>query len=192
MIATDDFRTVEINSAEDLRAWLSANHAQENAVWLVTWKKSHPERYVSTGDVLDELVAFGWIDGIRRKLDDDRTMQLISPRRTQHWAKSYKDRVARLLAEGRMAPPGLACVDQAKKNGLWDFMDDVDALIVPGDLAGALATRPAASEAFEAAPPSYRRNLLRWVKLAKTEPTRRKRIAEVVSASAENRRIPQM
>ena len=83
-------------------------------------------------------MAFGWIDGIRRKLDDDRTMQLISPRKVQHWAKSYKDRAARLIEEGRMQAPGLASIEAGKASGLWSFMDDVDALIVPEDLRMAL------------------------------------------------------
>ena len=192
MIATEGFAQVEVTSAAELRAWLEQNHGQEASVWLVTWKKTTPAKYVSTDEVLDELIAFGWIDGIRRKLDDERTMQLVSPRRTQFWAKSYKDRAARLMAEGRMAVPGHEAVALGKSNGLWSFMDDVDALIVPDDLRRALDARREASASFEAAPPAYRRNLLRWVKLAKTDATREKRIGQIVTASAKGERIPQM
>jgi len=92
MIRTKNFKKVEIASAKQLRSWLSKNYAQEEGVWLVTYKKSEKEKYVSRDQVLDELLCFGWIDGIRRKLDDKKTMQLISPRRVQHWAKTYKDR----------------------------------------------------------------------------------------------------
>ena len=59
---------------------------------MVTFKKSEADKYVSRWDVLDELICFGWIDGIRRKLDDNKTMQLISPRKVEHWAKTYKER----------------------------------------------------------------------------------------------------
>ena len=62
----------------------------------MTYKKHTGHKYVSRQEILDEVLCFGWIDGIRRKLDVDRTMQLIAPRQTQHWAKTYKDRVARL------------------------------------------------------------------------------------------------
>jgi uncharacterized protein YdeI (YjbR/CyaY-like superfamily) len=96
--------------------------------------------------VLDEVLCFGWIDGIARKLDDDRTMQLLSPRRVQHWAKSYKDRAARLIQEGRMHPAGLKAIEEAKREGLWDVMNDVDALVIPDDLATALDARPPAAE----------------------------------------------
>ena len=74
MIKTDDYVQVEVDSEENLWAWLGANHQSERSVWLVTWKASVPARYLSTGQVLDALVAHGWIDGIRRKLDDQRTM----------------------------------------------------------------------------------------------------------------------
>ncbi|SNR95755.1 hypothetical protein SAMN06295967_101204 [Belliella buryatensis] len=91
MIQTDNFEKVEITTQEELRNWLVQNHQQKESVWLVTFKKSIPEKYLSTSQVLDELLCFGWIDGIRRKLDEHRTMQLISPRKVEHWAKTYKD-----------------------------------------------------------------------------------------------------
>lgn len=77
MIKTENFNKVPIKSQEDLRAWLMANHQQEESIWLVTYKKSVPDFYVSRWEVLDELICFGWIDGIRRKLDENKTMQLI-------------------------------------------------------------------------------------------------------------------
>ena len=187
MLKTDNFETVEIASADDLRAWLTANHAQAASVWLITWKKTHPEKYVSTGAVLDELLCFGWIDGIRRKLDDDRTMQLIAPRKVQHWSKTYKIRAARLEAEGRMTDAGRAAIAAAKADGSWSFLDDVDALIVPDDLRAALTAGD-----WEGYAPSYRRNVLRWIKLAKTPATRAKRVAEAAAATAEGRKTPQM
>jgi uncharacterized protein YdeI (YjbR/CyaY-like superfamily) len=102
VINADDFQRVEITSADDLREWLMVHYGQTEAVWLVTYKKRAGAPYVSMDAVLDELICFGWIDGVRRKLDDERTMQLISPRRSQIWAASYKDRAARLAERGRM------------------------------------------------------------------------------------------
>ena len=72
MIETDKFDKIEIESSEDLRNWLSQNYSNENSFWLVTYKKSETTKYVSRWDVLNELLCFGWIDGIRRKLDDKR------------------------------------------------------------------------------------------------------------------------
>ncbi len=189
---TERFTQVEVNSVAELESWLAANHAQPENVWLVTWKKSVPENYVSTDEILDEVIAWGWIDGIRRKLDNDRTMQIIGPRHTQAWAKSYKDRAARLIAEGRMQAPGLASIEAGKQCGLWDYWADVDALIDPEDLRAALAASPDAQAYYDNTGSSYRRNLLRWIKLAKTDATRQKRIAQIAEFSLRGDRIPQM
>ncbi|MFN4099185.1 MAG: YdeI/OmpD-associated family protein, partial [Pararhodobacter sp.] len=100
----DRFRQIEVHSEAALWDWLAAHHGQPDSVWLVTWKAAHRDLFVSREAVLDALIAYGWIDGRRMKLDDSRTMQLISPRRQQAWAQSYKARAARLEAEGRMKP----------------------------------------------------------------------------------------
>ncbi|MEM6847268.1 MAG: YdeI/OmpD-associated family protein [Pseudomonadota bacterium] len=192
MIGNDDYDKVEIASAAALWDWLEANHSSADTVWMVTFKKAVPDKFVSTGEVLDALVAYGWIDGIRRKLDDERTMQLISPRKTEHWAKTYKDRAAALIPGGRVQAAGLKSIEAGKASGLWTFMDDVDALVVPDDLRKTLDKTAGAASFFDNAAPSYRRNVLRWIKLAKTEPTRRKRLDQTATYSARGEKIPQM
>lgn len=189
MVKTENFEQVEVKSQEELRTWLTAHHAQEDSVWLITYKKSPKDNYVSTDEVLDELLCFGWIDGIRRKLDDERTMQLIGPRRQQHWAKTYKDRAAKLIQSGLMTPAGQAAIDTSKANGLWTFMDDVDALIIPEDLKAKLMSKPAAFEFFDSINPSSKRFVLRWLKLAKTAATRTKRIEELFELSLAGKKL---
>jgi uncharacterized protein YdeI (YjbR/CyaY-like superfamily) len=189
MIQTDNFQKVEVTSSAELRAWLEAHYGQEESVWLVTFLKVVPEHYLSTEEVLDELIAFGWIDGIRRKLDDRRTMQLISPRRVQHWAKSYKDRAARLIAEGRMHEAGFRSIERSKQAGLWDFMEDVDRLEVPQDLQEALEKVDGASDFFHAINDSSKRFVLRWLKLAKTEKTRVARIQQLAELSGRGEKL---
>lgn len=189
MIETERFPQIEVASATELHRWLSKNHSRSEAVWLVTYRKSVPLKYLSTDQVLDELVSFGWIDGIRRKVDDERTMQLISPRRTKPWARTYKERAERLIAEGRMQRPGLAGIEAAKASGAWDAMTDVDDLVVPDDLADSLQASPPAWEVFSAFPPSVTRNILRWIASAKTTPTRTKRITATVDEARNGRRV---
>ena len=198
MIRTDSFARVEVASAAELWAWLEAHHAQEESVWVVTYKKAVPERYVSTGDLLDAVVAYGWVDGIRRKVEPrvegdrtlERTMQLIAPRKSQHWARSYKERAARLEAEGRMREPGRAAIARSKADGMWTFMDDVDALQTPPDLRRALEAREGATAFFDALPDSAKRFTLRWIKLAKTDATRAKRVAATAARSAAGEFVP--
>ena len=183
-----DLERVEVDSADALRRWFEQNHSQAESIWLVTFKKSVPDRYGSTQQVLDELMCFGWIDGRRMKLDDERTMQLLSPRKSQHWSKTYKDRVARLTAEGRMHASGLAVVEAAKLNGMWDFLNDVDALIKPDDLIEALEAHPPAMTNYEAFPDSAKRDILRWIKMAKRAETRAKRVRVSAEMAAQNER----
>ncbi len=190
MTKTENFEKVEITSFKQLRDWLSANHLQQESIWLVTHKKHMSDKYVSTNEVLDEVLCFGWIDGIRRKLDENRTMQLIAPRKAQHWAKSYKDRVDKLTKAGRMHPAGLEAIAVSKRNGLWNFMDDVDALIKPDDLVEALEAHPPAIQHFDAFGDASKRFALRWIKLAKKPETRAKRIQQTAILAANNKKIP--
>lgn len=192
MIPDEGFEQVVVRSATELRDWLSNNNAQAESVWLVTWKKAPGAPYVAVNEVLDELIAFGWIDGVRRKREDGRTMQLISPRRQQAWALSYKTRAERLEAEGRMHPSGRAAIAAAKAAGKWDEASEVDALVVPEDLGVALAADAAADRFFLAAAPSYRRNVLRWLFAAKRLDTRAARIAQIVTLSAVGKKVPQL
>ena len=178
---------LEVKSSAQLWDWFAENHTLDESIRLVTWKAAHPEKYVAREDVLDALIAHGWIDGRRIVVDDNRTAQLISRRKQQAWSTTYKDRVERLRREGRMHPAGEAMVAIGRESGLWSFFDDVDALIVPKDLAEELD-----QEHWDAFAPSYRRNVLRWIKIAKTPPTRATRIAKVVEATRDNRKLPQM
>jgi uncharacterized protein YdeI (YjbR/CyaY-like superfamily) len=192
MIPTERFEQVQVTSLDELRQWLSANHTREEGVWLVRFKKNVPAKFVDRLDVLDELLCYGWVDGIARKLDDQRTMQLIFPRRQQAWAQSYKERVARLEAEGRIEEPGRAVIERSKQSGLWNAYASVDALLVPDDLQSALRDSPEAEEFFDQAAPSYRRNVLRWIAQAKKPETRGKRIATAVQLSSRAEKVPQM
>lgn len=189
MIQTDNFQKLEVASQLELRSWLELNHHQQESVWLVTFKKSVPDKYLSTSAVLDELLCFGWIDGIRRKLDDDRTMQLISPRKVEHWAKTYKDRAAKLIEEGKMQEAGYKSIASSKDAGLWDFMDDVDKLIIPQDLLDALKIKDGAEVFFYAINDSSKRFVLRWIKLAKTEKTRASRVEKIAQLSAKGEKL---
>jgi uncharacterized protein YdeI (YjbR/CyaY-like superfamily) len=189
MVKTENFEKLEVMSVRQLRDWLELHHSQPESIWLVTFKKNSGDKYVSIPEVLDEILCFGWIDGVRRKLDDQRTMQLIGPRRVQHWAKSYKDRADRLMLEGRMHAAGLHTINGSKRNGLWNFMDDVDALEMPTDLLEALHENPLSLNYFENFPTSSKRFILRWIKIAKTSQTRAERIGMTTRLAAQNKRI---
>lgn len=191
MIKTESFSQVEVRSAMELRRWLEAHHVQRGSVWLVTFKKHTGAAYLSRSSVLDELLCFGWVDGLARKLDADRTMQLISPRQANAWTKTYRDRAARLECAGRVQQPGRAAIARSQAMGLWMSKLDVDALAIPSDLEAALQARPPAYNYFTQFAPSHRRNVLRWIAVAKQPATRARRIETTAALAAEGKKVPQ-
>lgn len=180
---------VEAASAAELREWLAANHDRLDGAWLIVWKKDSGGPYLSWEEIIDELIAFGWIDSTQRRVDDERSKLQITPRKpASKWSRINKERVARLIATGRMTPAGMAMVELAKESGTWSALDDVEALVEPDDLRAALDAEPAARRHWDAFPPSVRKAILTWVADAKREVTRSRRIAETVELAAENLR----
>jgi uncharacterized protein YdeI (YjbR/CyaY-like superfamily) len=117
-------------------------------------------------------------------------MQLISPRQVQHWTKTYKDRYAKLLKQGLVADAGKQSVSLSKQKGLWNFMDDVDALIKPADFIKCLEDNPPAMQCFDAFGAASKRFMLRHIKIAKTEITRAKRIEEITLLAKQGKKLP--
>lgn len=185
----NDHHQLLIASAEELRNWLRAHHDQKESIWLIRWKKDSGHPYVSYDDVVDELICFGWVDSLPRKLDEQKSMLRISPRNpTSNWSGVNKRRVARLSKAGRMEPSGIALVDHAKATGAWTFLDDVEQLLIPADLDNALEKKPKAKYYFDRFPASSKRGILEWIKNAKQETTRASRILETAHKAAQNRK----
>lgn len=177
--AREDAPKIEARSRADLRVWLEAHHAEGHSVWLVTWKK-HTDHYLDYGTIIEELLCWGWIDSQTRSVDADRTSVLIAPRNPKSaWSAINKDKVETARASGAMTPAGEAAIAAAQANGMWDFLDDVERLERPTDLTQAIAGH---LDGWEAYPRSVKRGTLEWIKTAKTDATRAKRIADVAAS----------
>lgn len=188
----EHLQQVEVKSRAELRSWLADNHTQSESIWLVTYKKAIAEYYLDYDSIVEECLCFGWVDSLTRAKDEHRSMLLLAPRKdTSAWSGSNKRRVKKLLEAGLMEPPGMAKIDAAKANGMWEFLDDVEALITPPDLAEALARYPDAARYFEAFPRSPKRGILEWIKQAKKPETRAKRIEETARLAQNNDRANQ-
>lgn len=182
-----EHKKVFIASITGLRDWLMNNYDISESVWLVKWKKGYGELYFGYHEMVDELIAFGWVDSLPKNLDEQKTMYRISPRNPKsNWSKVNKERVERLIEEGRMQMSGMKLVDQAKENGAWNFLDDVEKLIIPPDLDKELKTKGKAKYYYERFPNSSKRNILEWIKNAKQSSTRSKRIEETAKKAALN------
>jgi len=174
------------------RAWLIADHATSAGAYLVTWRRHTGKPAVSYDDAVEEALCVGWVDATARKLDDERSLLWFTARRPRSgWSRPNKERVARLLAADLMLPTGLAVIEQAKRRGTWSLLDDVEDLVVPEDLAAALASALPARTNWDAFSRSARRGILEWIVQAKRPETRARRIEETAALAARNEKANQ-
>ena len=152
---------VHVETRTAWREWLGTHHARETGAWAVTWRKATGRSAPAYDELVEEALCVGWVDSIQRKLDDERTMLRFSPRKARSgWARPNKQRVERLLAAGLVLPAGHAAIDRAKADGSWSLLDDVEDLVVPDDLATALASAPPAAGSSPRSP--ARRSAASW------------------------------
>jgi uncharacterized protein YdeI (YjbR/CyaY-like superfamily) len=171
------------------RAWLAAHHDTARGVWVASWRKASGRARVAYEDLVEEAICFGWIDSTVNILDDDRGLQLMTPRKPRSgWTRLNRQRVAALEAQGRMTEAGRRAVEVARGNGRWTVYDPVEDLVEPDDLAAALAASPRARAEWDGFPPSARKQMLWWVISAARPATRTSRIARVVAEAELGRR----
>ena len=169
------------------RAWLSVNHETHDSIWLVFHKKNSPITSIDYESAVLEALCFGWIDSKVQRIDDHRYRQYYSKRNpTGNWNALNKERVARLRSDGLMADAGEAAIAIAKENGAWEFLVDVEAMVVPDDLAAALSVHADARKNFDAFSNTKKQGVLYWIKEAKRATTRADRIAKTAQAAANN------
>jgi uncharacterized protein YdeI (YjbR/CyaY-like superfamily) len=180
---------------KDLAAWgrwLERNHERPNGVWLVTFKRTSGKARFSYAEAVEEALRFGWVDSIARTLDPERTMQWFAPRKKgSGWAATNHARVARLIAEGRMAPAGLAKVEAAKADGSWDRLVKAHAEGPPRDLVAAFRRHAGSAKHFAAFPLGVRKQILEWIATAKRVETRAARVEQTARLAAKNQRANQ-
>lgn len=189
---SDSYARVQVETRAQWRDWLARNHATSPGIWLLTWKKSSGRPQLAYDDIVEEALAFGWVDSQPKTIDDQLSARLLTPRKPgSNWSKLNKERVERLTAAGLMHPAGLAAVAAAKANGRWTALDETETLAEPADLAAALDADPAARRQWDAFPRSARRAVLEWIGNARTDATRQARIDRTVSDAAQGIRANQ-
>lgn len=184
-----DFRIYHPADLAAWRAWLAANHATTRGVWVASWRNGSGRDRVAYEALVEEAICFGWIDSTVNVLDDERALQLMTPRKAKSgWTRLNRQRVADLEAQGRMTDAGRRAVEAAQANGWWTIYDSVEDLVEPDDLAASLDASPAARDAWDGFPPSARKQMLWWVATAAKPDTRVRRITRIVSEAAHGRR----
>ncbi|MFG3684863.1 YdeI family protein [Micromonospora sp. NPDC047740] len=184
---TGELPELIVPDAAAWRRWLGEHHADPAGVWLVLAKRgSQRPTTLSYDQALEEALCHGWIDGQVKGRDESTYRQRFTPRRARSsWSARNVGIVARLLAEGRMHPAGIAEVDRAKAAGRWDAAYPGPATAeVPSDLAAALAAEPRARAMFDILTAQNRYAILHRLTGAKRADTRERRIAQFVAMLA--------
>lgn len=183
---------VVLTSRAAWRDWLAEHHARGEGVWAVLYKQSAEQPSLALDDLVEEAIAWGWIDSTPRKVDAERYALRVAPRHAgSNWSALSKRRAARAEATGAMTDAGRAAVARAETDGTWAALDEVEALVVPDDLAAALAAAPPARDRWDAFPPSARRGILAWILNAERPATRAKRVAETAYLAEVDKRANQ-
>jgi uncharacterized protein YdeI (YjbR/CyaY-like superfamily) len=179
-------------SAEELREWFARNHATATELLVGFYKKVSGKPSITWSESVDEALCVGWIDGVRKSLDEDRYTIRFTPRRPGSvWSAANVKRVAELRRQGRMQPAGLAAFARRKanKSGIYSYEKRPQSL--PEPYVSTFRKNTRAWAFFESQPPGYRRTATWWVISAKKEETREKRLASLIADAEAGRTIRQ-
>ncbi len=172
-------------SRQQWRKWLQKNHNKTQSVWLILHRKESGIPTLDWSDAVDEALCFGWIDSIRKSVDEEKFMQRFSVRKPNStWSKINKQKIKRLIKEGLMTEAGMQVIKVAKQNGSWSVLDDVEEHIIPKDLEAAFKKKAGSKSHFLSLSKSKRRAMLLSLALTKRPETRVLRISKIAEHCA--------
>ena len=181
----DPTKTLTFALPNDLAEWLKTNHNSESELWVKIFKKQSGIPSVTWNDVVVEALCWGWIDGVKKSIDDQAYLQRITPRTARsNWSKRNREHVERLIDEGRMEEAGLAHVRAAKADGRWENAYTASEMEVPEDFLAALNDDPTAKQFYETLTKSSRYVIAHGLLSAKKAETRERRFAKFLGMLA--------
>ena len=176
----------------DFREWLEKHHARSLELLVGFYKRESGKPSITWRESVGEALCFGWIDGVRRRVDEVSYTIRFTPRKPgSTWSTVNIERVKNLAAEGRMQPAGSRAYEARRsiKSGVYSYEQRPEQLVPP--YADMLARHPAAKKFFAAQASSYRRAAIWWVISAKQDETRLRRARTLIELSAQGKWIPQ-
>ena len=180
-------KMMTFKSPKELSKWLQANHATESELLIKMFKKGSGIPSVTWNEVVIESLCWGWIDGVKKSLDDQAYLQRITPRKARsNWSKRNTEHVDRLIIEGRMKEPGLVHVRAAKADGRWKNAYSVREMKVPADFLAALESMPKAKQFYETLTKSNRYAIAYGLESAKKPETRQRRFKKFMDKLIRN------
>ena len=169
------------------REWLEANHEKAGGAYLIFYKVDHPMDSMRWEEAVQVALCYGWIDSTVKSLGNGKRRQYFCPRKPKSgWSKLNKTYVRELMKEGLIHASGMDRIKQAKKDGSWAELDDVENGRIPEDLSAAFEANPTAEKNYKNFSRTYRKSYLYWLNQAKRQATRQARIDEIVRLCAAN------
>ena len=172
------------------RKWLESNHPKATVLWVGYYKKASGKPSITWPESVDQALCFGWIDGVRKTIDDESYKIRFSPRKAKSiWSNVNIKRVEELSALGLMQPAGVKAFEARLENKSGIYSYEQRSTELPPELDEILRKNRAAWEFFHAQPPSYRKNIFWWIVGAKREETRAIRLAKLIEMSQKGQRL---
>ena len=182
---------VYFRDAAEFRTWLERHHASESELWMEVRKAHVADRGLTWADAVPEALCFGWIDSVSQPIDDDRRRQRWTPRKAgSTWSKVNVTHVERLVAEGKMAPAGLAAFEARSVDRTGTYSHENDTAELEPEVQAVLDSSVAAQAFLDAAAPGYRKAVRHWIATAKRPATRIARAEQLVAESAAGQLVP--
>jgi uncharacterized protein YdeI (YjbR/CyaY-like superfamily) len=179
MPETEQTKFMTFATPNDLGRWLKMYHTSESELWVKVFKKKTEIPSVTWEDIVVESLCWGWIDGVKKSIDDQAYLQRITPRKERsNWSKRNREHAERLIAEGRMTEYGLLAIRAAQADGRWENAYAASEMKVPEDFLIALESQPKAKLFFEKLNKSSRYVIAHGLISAKRVETRQKRFVK--------------
>jgi uncharacterized protein YdeI (YjbR/CyaY-like superfamily) len=184
-----DYPVFHAETRHQWREWLTLNAASARGVWLCSWRTPTGRPRCPYPEAVEEAICFGWVDSTGTTFDEERGLQLFTPRRPKSsWTRLNRQRAADMEAQGLMTEAGRKAIAAAQANGWWTILDSVEDLEEPPALTAALDANAAARQAWDGFPPSARKFMLFQIVSAARQETQAARVALIVAEAAEGRR----
>jgi uncharacterized protein YdeI (YjbR/CyaY-like superfamily) len=187
-------RPTFFSSPDELRDWFEENHEKQTELWVGFFRKATGKQTMTWSEAVDQALCFGWIDGIRKGIDEESYMNRFTPRKPRsNWSAVNVAKVEALIKQGSMRPAGLAAFEkrQDERTAVYSYENRKDARFSREQAATFRANRKA-WDFFAAQPPGYRMVATYWVVSAKKEETRVRRLARLIEDSEAGRRLAQL
>ena len=184
-------KPIYFKNSEALRSWFEKNYQKENTVWIGFYKKDTGLESITWTESVDQALCFGWIDGIRKKVDEKSYKIRFTPRNPRsHWSAVNLEKIKQLKQAGLMKPEGLKVFNARNKENAKKASYESKPKTLSPELESKLMANKQAHSFFEGLAPSYRKTTIHWIMSAKQEATRLRRLTVLIDSCLERKKIP--